>query len=150
MLDLKLHRIRRPTLDDVGFMVVSWTAEAIRAPTFQHMNRDLAFKLLRPHILDHLKRLWDSIWIVCPSSKDEPIEAFGVMDGPILMYLHVRGSFRRQGLATGLLNYMINSTIKGPLVVATDTRDVRSIIKNNRHDIVIRTDLLPIQDRRDI
>lgn len=134
-------------------MVVSWAAEAVRSPTFQHTDRDLAFKLLRPHVLDHIERLSGSSWIVCPSEHDEPIEAFGVYDGPIMMYLHVRGAFRGQGIATELLRHMLgDGALDGsrPLITATDTRDVRSIIRSGRHDIVIRPDLLPIADRRAI
>ena len=148
MLDPKVHRVRRADIDDLGFMVVSWTAEAVRSSTFNGMNKDLAFAMVRPHVQDHLTRLRDQTFIVCPRDDHEPIEAFAVVDGPVLMYLHVRGSFRQQGIATDLLRHVGLLPRHEPLVVATDSRDLRSIIRNGRHDIVIRTDLLPMGDRR--
>ena len=140
-----LHRLRpyRPATDE-GYALVSWVAEAIRGETFRRLDRDLAFRLLRPHVLALLDRLGPTLSVVVPADRDEPIEAFCLVEGPVVHFLYVSGSFRGQGLMTRLLEH--HGFPRGStLACSTDTRDLRGVMAKGLYDIHLRPDLLLIE-----
>ena len=142
-----LHRVRPYRSTDEGFVVVSWVAEAVRSPTYAALNRDLAFRLLRPHVRALLSRLGHTMSVVCPRDREEPIEAFCLSEGPVVHCLHVKAAFRGQGIMTELLS--LHGFPRGAtMACSTDTRDTRGLIAKGLYDIHLRPDLLLIEETR--
>lgn len=143
------HRIRRyvPETDE-GYVLVCWVTEAIRSPTLAGLrDNDLAFALLAPHVRHRLRVDQNvRVTVVCPSDAEEPIEAFAISSGPILYHLHVRGTFRNQGLMTDLLTGL-GFPRGSRIIAATDTRDLRGVQTKGLYDIVVRPDLLLMEGR---
>lgn len=145
---MSLHRLRDYNPDtDEGMVLISWTAEFIRSPTFRKMDHDIAFSLARPHILEMMKRPSVEIKMLVPADSDEPIEGYYVKEGPVLHMLFIVGSFRGQGLMRQLLTLLrIN---RGDRVTfSTDTRDLRRVIASGKYQIDIRPELILIDSKK--
>lgn len=137
---------------DEGYAAVSWTCELARSPTFSalhELDRDLAFRIIRPHVLGHLSdRSFDAA-VVHPEGDRCTIVAFIISSAPVLMHLQVKSRFRRLGVAAWLLQEMgFRPTDDRPIVVASDTRALRELISAGK-PIVLRSDLLPIASAHD-
>lgn len=141
------HRVRPYRKSDEPYLLVSWVAGAVRSPTYSGLERQLAFALLRPHVLSLLSRPTVRVSIVCPSDMEEPIEAFCVSEGPVLYHIHVKATFRGQGIMTDLLR--LHGFEPGSrIIAATDTTDLRGVKARGRYDIRLRPDLLLIEETK--
>jgi hypothetical protein len=139
------YRVRAYRDSDEAHVVVTWTADVAKSPTFSEVPYQHAFLAIRPHVRAALKDLRHLIAVVVPDDADEPICAYSVVDEstdiPVVHHLHVKGDFRGQGLMTDLLS-MQGLAPGSTLIAASDTRDLRRIKNRGLYDIHVRPELL--------
>lgn len=144
-MGIPLYRLRRYRDTDEGYITVTWTADVARGPSLKGIPYGHAFLLVRPHVVAALRSLRHMLAVVVPGDAHEPICAFSLLDTstdiPVLHHLHVKGSFRGQGIMTDLL--AMQGVARGQsLIAASDTRDLRRVRARRLYDIHIRPELL--------
>lgn len=131
--------LRGPLVSDLPYVMRSWLLGVRTSDTHRRTSDAVFFAAWRPVV----ERLWadGSLLRAVACDVDDPAYVLGFVcgdpDGPVLHYLHVDGSVRRQGLATALLGLLgLRREDEFPLTM--DAKDARRLVRR----LTLRPELL--------